>query len=136
MNIQIIDPGHKYKLPSLDGKHEQVLQFVKRCDPGNPTRFPGNTNAYPGTTIQCVLRALLERFRYLQKQVWAPENIACIFCLRVALWLIEFRAARRHKSLYLVPLSHAEKALMCDECLHTRCHHGKATRKSLKGEGE
>jgi hypothetical protein len=117
MNIQIIDPGHKYKLPSLDGKHEQVLQFVKRCDPGNPTRFPGNTNAYPGTTIQCVLRALLERFRYLQKQVWAPENIAC-------------------KSLYLVPLSHAEKALMCDECLHTRCHHGKATRKSLKGEGK
>lgn len=118
-----LDPGHKYLLPSLDGIAPQTLTFVKRCDIRNPHRFPGNTNSYPGTTIQNVLRALLKRLRYLQRQVWCVENVIIIYAIRVSLWLMEFRASRRHGKLYLHSLPFAEKAQMCPLCFHTDCHH-------------
>lgn len=130
--MKVLDRGHKYELLSLDddkqvgnfsGRFAQILTFVKRCDLARPERFPGNTNAYPGTTVQSVLRALLERMRYLQRQIWSLENVFVIFCLRVALWLMEFRAARRHNKWYLKSLAFAEKSEMCAECGHTICEH-------------
>lgn len=121
--VEIIDKGHAYKLLSLDGEHEQELRFVKRYDPTDFDRYPGNENEYPGTTIQSVLRALLERMRYLQHQVWSGENIVVISCLRVALWFMEFRAARRHGRFYAKSLSYAEFHPMCKTCGHTLCEH-------------
>jgi len=119
--MKVLDPGHRYELASLDGEHRQVLQFVKRCDPKNPGRYPGNQNAYPGTTMQNVIRALLERMRYVQRQQWCVENVVGIVALRVALWLLEFRAARRHGRFYWRSLRFAETAEMCPSCGHTDC---------------
>jgi hypothetical protein len=124
--MKVIDPGHTYELRSLDGGSPQMLRFVKRCDRERPWRFPGNTDAYPGTTLQNVIRALLERFRYLQSQIPCVENRVCILCLRVTLWMLEFRAARRHKRTYIRSLSFAEYAPMCAECGHTDCNHDEA----------
>jgi hypothetical protein len=121
--MKVLDPGHTYELATLDGGTTQELRFVKRMDPLQPWRFPGNTSAYPGTTLQNVLRACLERFRYLQGQIACPENYISILLLRTALWLLEFRAARRHGRTYFHGLSHAETTPMCPQCGHTECGH-------------
>lgn len=121
--MKVLDSGHSYKLLSLDGQLTQVLTFVKRCDLQNPERFPGNQDAHPGTTIQSVLRALLERLRYLQGQVWSAENVIIILFLRFSLWLMEFRAARRHGRFYFHSLKYSELKQMCPKCGHTQCEH-------------
>lgn len=119
--MKVIDRGHIYELESLDGGESQRLVFVKRFDPKDPSRFPGNFNAHPGTTLQNVIRALLERMRYLQGQIWCVENFIGIPLLRIALWLLEFRAARRHGRFFTHGLSFAENARMCPRCGHTDC---------------
>ena len=123
----VIDPGHKYELLTLDsgGTLFQFLTFVKRYDPSDPTRFPGNYNAYPGTTLQSVIRCLIERISYLQNQIWAPENVFIRFFLMSCLWLLEFRAARRHGRSYFKSLKFASEAPMCNKCGHTVCEHEK-----------
>lgn len=120
---KVLDPGHEYELVTLDGEGQQYLTFVKRCDLERPWRFPGNYNAHPGTTLQSVIRCLLERFGYLQGQIWAPENWVAVRLLRMVLWLLEFRAARRHGRFYLHSPRFAERAPMCPTCGHTQCEH-------------
>lgn len=124
--MKVIDRGHVYELGTLDGGVPQKLVFVKRFDPKDPSRFPGNFNAHPGTTLQNVIRALLERFRYLQGQIWCVENCVAIRMLRIVLWLLEFRASRRHGKFYAHSITFAEVTPMCPECGHTDCKH-KAT---------
>src|SRR5687768_16784057 len=94
--MRVLDKGHEYELGSLDGDYVQRLRFVKRYDPVDPSKFPGNVNSYPGTTLQMVIRALLNRVRYLQGQKWCVENVLITFFLRASVWLLELRAARRH----------------------------------------
>lgn len=121
----VLDRGHKYELLTLDGITYQELTFVKRCDLTNPKKFPGNINSYPGTTVQSVVRCLLERMRYLQNQIWSLENVFVILFFRIILWLMEFRGARRHRKLYLKSLTFAEVTPMCPTCGHTFCDHKK-----------
>lgn len=121
--MQILDQGHKYELATLDGGLPQTLTFVKRHDEENPQKYPGNENSYPGTTMQNVIRALLNRFRYVNKQHGCLENIIAIQCLRFTLWLLEFRAARRHRKLLLKSFSFVEFKPMCIKCGHTFCKH-------------
>lgn len=123
--IEVKDPGHRYTLLCLDGYDERELRFVKRCSP--PEKYPGNHNAHSGTTLQSVIRCLLERLRYLQGQFWCLENAGCILLLRLSLWLLEFRAGRRHQRLYLRSLSFAETSKMCPQCGHTGCTHHQNT---------
>jgi len=120
---KVIDPGHHYQLLVLDGfsNDERDLQFVKRCDRARPERYPGNTNSYPGTTLQSVIRCLIERLHYLQGQVWCLENWVILRALGLALWLLEFRAARRHKRFYWHGPKFATTARMCSMCGHTQC---------------
>lgn len=119
--MKTIDPGHRYLLLSLDGGEPQELVFVKRCNP--PERYPGNTNAHPGTTLQAVIRCLIERFHYLQGQFWCVENWIAIRLLMFVLWLLEFRAARRHGLSYWHSPHFATYAPLCPQCGHTQCHH-------------
>lgn len=122
---QVVDPGHMYTLPSFDWKdgHQkrQVLTFVKRCDIHNPSRYPGNKGSYPGTTLQMVIRALLDRVQYLQKQKWCIENVMVSFLLMLLLWMLEERAARRHGLMYLHGLHFASYEPVCLKCGHTIC---------------
>lgn len=118
----IIDPGHKYELLTLDGEVEQILTFVKRCDLEHPERFPGNTNAYPGTTIQSVIRCLIERIDYLQNQIPDSNNLAVREMFLRQLWLLEERAARRHGYSFEYRPEDMDKMPMCPHCGHVVCH--------------
>ena len=92
--MEVLDPGHDYLLASFDGGEPIRLTFVKRNDP--PEKYPGNTNAYPGTQIQEVLAALLERMRYVDQQVPCEQTQAAIEHIAKAFWLLEQRHAERH----------------------------------------
>lgn len=123
MTFLVKDAGHRYDLFAIDGEHKQELRFVKRFDLDRPWKYPGNTSAYPGTTLQGVLRVLLDRFAYLQGQIRSPYNTINIFILRCSLWLLEFRAARRHGRSYWHGIMFASTAPMCPTCGHTVCEH-------------
>ena len=122
----VLDAGHRYELFALDGAHQQELRFVKRFDLGRPWRFPGNMNGHAGTTLQGVLRVLIDRVLYLQNQIWAIENVLLLFLLRCSLWCLEFRAARRHGRSYWHGITFASTAPMCPKCGHTVCEHNGA----------
>lgn len=123
-NMEIIDVGHKYKLLSLDGKLNQTLQFVKRFDPKDQSRFPGNHEAYPGTTLQDVIQCLLNRVRYLNNQIPCVENEIILNNLRNCLLMLEQRAAKRHRlNLLVKDLDQLEFSKLCKVCGHTLCIH-------------
>ncbi len=103
--MKVLDPGHSYELNILDysaGKPKQpFLIFVKRLGP----KFPGNTGeAYPGTTLQEVLRACCDRLRYVSEQgaLLEQPQMACNYStealghLRQAILCLERRAALLH----------------------------------------
>lgn len=136
LGVRVLDAGHRYELGSLDGEHPQTLQFVKRCDAEKPWRFPGNTNSYPGATLQMVIRALLDRVAYLQQQIWCPENLVITKLLQLTLWLLEARAARRHKRTYWHGLRYAAQSPLCLACGHTTCEHASTPNARICDDGE
>lgn len=88
--MKIVEPGHLYVLDELDGELSQHLIFVKREGP----HYPGNVGAHPGTTSQEVLRALIDRARYVNRQILCVETECAIGLLQTALALFEMRAKR------------------------------------------
>jgi hypothetical protein len=123
--MKILDAGHTYELIHLDGENQygKYLCFVKRYDPNDPSKFQGNLNSYPGTTSQEVIKCLLNRARHVQNQKWCLENVIVIFCLRLSLWFLEFRASRKHGKFYFKSLTFPENQKMCATCGHTNCKH-------------
>jgi len=82
--MEIVDPGHCYSLQ--DNKSfglTTTLKFYK--DPAI------NKSGYAGTTNQEVLRALIDRVKFLNTQVPHPANAEIIIHLRKALILHEQR---------------------------------------------
>lgn len=115
--MKILDFGHKYKLGTLDGDVDVVLTFVKRNDPSY--KYPGNVDAYPGTTLQEVLRASLQRMHYVNWQADAQENHDIIRNLRKAILLLEQRAARVHgRDVNEITMDMAEFGPFCTVCGH------------------
>jgi hypothetical protein len=122
--MRILDPGHTYWLNLLDIEADQrhgteTLHFVKRQGP----RYPGNRSHYPGTNCQEVIRALIDRVKYLHSQVPDPHNQPIMHHLREALWLFESRAAERYGRA-LPPLADfdlIEEEPTCPGCAHIRC---------------
>jgi len=112
----VTDPGHAYLLTTYDGEGHKPLVFMKREGPG----FPGNVGHYPGTNCQEVLRALIDRVKYLDGQVPCEENVEILTNLRSALVWFEARAARRHglEVSYLVEI---EDVPTCSTCGHVVC---------------
>lgn len=119
--VSVIDPGHKYELLSLDGDCRQTLTFVKRMDPEHPERFPGNKDAYPGTTMQSVIHCLIERIDYLQNQIPDGNNIPIRRMFLQQLWLLEERAARRHKYAFDYRPEEMDQLPVCPHCGHVVC---------------
>jgi len=125
--VKVIDPGHCYELATLDGYgHPERLQFVKRIGPG----YPGNEPpARAGTTIQEVVRVLIDRLRYVQRQATAlddfesiADDATAISYLRDVLALLEQRAARRHgRDLCASAIARIEQEPVCTRCGHIRC---------------
>lgn len=116
--MKVLDPGHAYSLDSLDGDFEQVLQFVKREGP----KYPGNVGHYPGTTMQEVLRALIERATYVNNQIPCPETTLAVGLMQSALFLFESRAARRHGRVFEASIEDLVSGQnKCPLCGHVGC---------------
>lgn len=142
--MKVIDPGHVYDLRWLDGKpfdlqietgHTDLIRsygglpdfvqnrliFVKREGDG----YPGNVGHHPGTTLQEVLRALIDRVKYLDDQIHDHRNADVIYSLREAIINLEERAAERHGRLRewqrTVVWERIEDMPTCPKCLHIGC---------------
>lgn len=122
LNIfKILDPGHDYLLPVLDGDKPVRLTFVKRNNP--PEKFPGNTDAYPGTTTQHVIRALIDRTKYVDNQIHDSANDKVLYKLRECIYALEARAARRHDRILSLTddeFVHIEALPTCPVCGHIK----------------
>lgn len=90
--MQIVDHGHEYLLDSLDGNQENKLIFVKR----EGSKYPGNIGSHPGTTMQEVLRVLIDRACYVNNQIYSGQTALAIEHMKLALYQLEIRAANRH----------------------------------------
>lgn len=115
----VVDPGHRYKLRTLDGDNmSEWLTFVKRSGPS----YPGNLDSYPGTTSQEVLRALIDRSEYVNRQIPCAETEAAIGLLKAALVLFELRADRVHQRKPANTVARYVETDGCKSCGHVQCH--------------
>ena len=116
--MKIIDPGHDYLLNNLDNTDKSRLRFVKR----KGKQYPGNENAYPGTNMQEVMRALIDRCKYVNEQTPCLETESVIMHLQIAMLGLELRAARRHgRRLNFSSSSGIEEREVCEKCGHIGC---------------
>jgi hypothetical protein len=115
--MKVLDAGHEYLLHSLDGGAEQRLVFVKR----EGQNYPGNVGSHPGTTMQEVLRALIERAIYVDNQIPDIETRAGIKNMKEAVYHFEKRAAIRHGRPVDFDVEDAVYGSICDVCAHIRC---------------
>jgi len=118
--MKVLDPGHAYQLQYLDGPQDKgwdTLVFVKR----EGENYPGNVGHHAGTTMQEVLRALIDRVQYVNGQVPDPTNEQVLQHLRSAIWYLELRAARRHGRQFRAPERFIETSPTCPKCLHIGC---------------
>jgi hypothetical protein len=85
--MQVVEPGHVYKLASFDGGEDEgvILTFVNREE--------GTEHA--GTQTQEVLRALIERTQHCDACLRWEKNDDIVYHLRMALVLHESRALER-----------------------------------------
>jgi len=116
--VIVVDRGHEYLLDPLDGELLQTLTFVKR----EGTKYPGNIGHHPGTTMQEVLRALIDRAEYVNSQLPCAETEAGIGLLKAALFVFEARAARYHDRQLTATLDEIVKGVgKCPRCGHVGC---------------
>lgn len=126
--MKVLDPGHRYELDHLDSEHGftcERLQFVKRIG----EKFPGNQEPrYEGTTTQEVIRALIDRTKYVNAQRPSVHNLQAIRDLRSALVEFEMRAAHERDESFaicaIVALEEPELAPICAQCGHILCTRG------------
>lgn len=106
-------------LDSLDGDYLQQLVFVKRSG----ERYPGNIDSHPGTTTQEVLRALIERADYVNKQIPCSETQLAKSLMETALYLLEVRAARCHNRILTASIEDIISGIgKCVKCGHIGCN--------------
>lgn len=93
--MKVLDPGHAYSVAMLDcdERLEGLLTFVKR----EGEKYPGNVGNHPGTTMQEVLRALVDRAMYVYNQEPCTETESAIELMKAAIVCLEIRAARKHE---------------------------------------
>jgi hypothetical protein len=140
--MKVVDPGHVYDLDWLDGDAltltiepahadrivklelspsfvQNRLFFVKREGKG----YPGNVGHHPGTNIQEVIRALVDRVKYLDQQVPHENNIVILAHLRLIIFYLEERAAQRHGRELLINIDtpDIEELPTCSACHHIGC---------------
>lgn len=116
--MRVIDPGHVYDLDSIDGGETQRLRFVKRVGDG----YPGNQPpAYGGTQMQEVLRALIDRARYVNHQISCTETELAIAHMQAAVYLMEVRHAKKHGRSLPFNIDGIEREVTCRTCGHIAC---------------
>ena len=116
--MKVVDSGHKYELEVFDTEEVEAtlpLVFVKRND-------PRNEDAYPGTIIQEVLKALIERLEYVNRQFPCAETESVLHMMKTSLLLMEIRANRLYgRFLHLNREDDILGLQTCRRCGHTQC---------------
>lgn len=122
--MKVIEPGHWYLLDQLDQDKVDKpwssveLRFVSRVGDG----YPGNEYAHPGTNLQEVWRVCADRLDYLNRQIPCWQTRLAIRCMLLAIWLLEHRAAKRHKRKFplsmMLCLNRIDTLTTCKECGH------------------
>lgn len=124
--MKILDPGHLYELDNLDAPGPSLqtatLRFVKRVG----DKYPGNSEpAYEGTTTQEVLRALIDRQKYVDGQRHDMANVLVVSNLRQALRWLEVRAAEERgddvAADAVLDMKEPELEPTCAGCGHVLC---------------
>jgi hypothetical protein len=115
--MRIVDPGHQYALSRLDDDGEELLTFVKR----EGSSYPGNVGAHAGTNLQEVLRACIDRVKYLEGQIPHMSNQLVLAHLRNAIQWLETRAAQRHNRDRPQFTTEVETMPTCESCGHIEC---------------
>ena len=90
--MKVIDSGHEYELSELGSDNTQILKFIKRS--GGTVQYSGE---HAGLQTQEVLRALIDRTKYLDSIIPCRETKEAIKHLQMALYWYEVRAQRRKK---------------------------------------
>lgn len=114
--MKVLEAGHTYALQSLDGGDWEILRFVKREGEG----YPGNKGHHPGTIIQDVCRALINRLDYVNEQIPCKDNRKAKAALQDAIYYLEHRAALRHGRTFKW-LPKIETWKTCKGCGHIGC---------------
>ncbi len=125
----VTDPGHVYELDWLDvepgltaeaieGAGCRELRFVKR----QGAKYHGNVGHHAGTNMQEVLRALLDRVKYVNAQQPDNRNGLVVRHLRGALFWLEERAAVRHGRTLDPAVWHVDREIELDPAC-TACGH-------------
>lgn len=124
--MKVLDPGHLYELANLDtddpGNRVERVRFVKRIG----EKFPGNkAPGYAGTTTQEVIRALIDRTKYVDAQRPDLANSRALHELRSALVEFEMRAAKERGDVAaayrIAAMDEPELAPVCHGCGHILC---------------
>jgi hypothetical protein len=87
--MKVIDPGHVYECNQLGGG-TQTITFIKRSS-GAVTY----EQEWAGLQTQEVLRALIDRTKFLNEILPCSETIEALYHLRMSLYWYEVRAYRR-----------------------------------------
>lgn len=89
--MEIVDSGHIYRLKEIGTDPGiQYLMFIKRS--GGAVKYD---EEWPGLQTQEVLRALIDRTKYLDSIIPCAETKDAVYHLRMALFMYEVRAYRR-----------------------------------------
>src|SRR5262245_46719050 len=131
--MKAIVPGHEYDLDCLDSDIPtvEILHFVKRVG----SKYPGNCPpARHGTTTQEVIRALIDRTKYVDAQIDRTTEVSqdghetnkwVITHLQCALRLLEERAASERGDwrarLKIGVMTAPELEPTCAGCGHLLC---------------
>ncbi len=117
--MKILDAGHEYLVDGYDGGKEQPIVFMKR----EGKKYPYNKGKHGGTNCQEVLRVLIDRTEYLNKQVPSAKTEASIQLLKTVLLLFESRAAELHDIYFgFDSLQQLVSERTCNKCGHVRCN--------------
>ena len=89
--MKVLDAGHLYALDHVEHMAGiETLRFIKRS--GGAIQYAKQS---PGTNVQEVLRALIDRTEYLNAIIPCDESGDAAYHLRMALFNYEVRAYRR-----------------------------------------
>lgn len=104
--MKVIDPGHIYECNQLGGG-TQIITFVKRSSDA----VTYDTN-WAGLQTQEVLRALIDRTKFVNSILPCNETQEALYRLRLAFYWYEVRAYRRKQAkMNRTALAHDDESL-------------------------